>query len=192
MNIRTRSYLSFGLILFLFLSSSIYQLVQSSKQVDEIKEVNETTLKAALIAQDLEQILNTYQIQILLPAVGAATQESIKPLLERYIAEFTDKATTYAKLKPDENENIQEIMRIFSDFVKGNNEEATRLNELAIKMGNDNAVEINNSLGDVVQISEETSENTILYQVFVLTIAVLLSYYFTVSLTRPIRQLIDT
>ncbi|SEA61132.1 methyl-accepting chemotaxis protein [Paenibacillus sp. 276b] len=191
MSIRTRTFLSFGIILLLLLSTTLYQLQQSNIQVDEIKKANERTLKAALIAQDLEQLLNGFQIQMLLPSTESTIPTSKQPIIQGYIKDFREKATLYARLIPEENESIQEIMLIFSDYIRGDIKNAVRLNELVIDMRNQNTKKLSESLNHVVKTSEETRGNVLIFQIFILTSSFLLSYYFGLSLTRPIHKLIN-
>lgn len=192
MSIRMQSFISFGIIIFLFLGNFGFQFIQSNSQIEEIQEVNEKTLQSALLAQDIQQLLNIYQLQLLLPAAGAATVEEVKPMLENDAKEFAVKAALYAKLNPEENNKVSDIIRVFTDFTNGNTQEAISLNEQVTEMKNHNVDKIRGSLNHVVTTNEVTYRNSLLVQSIIIVVALLCSYFFARSLTRPIHRLIQT
>lgn len=192
MSIRIQSLLSFGVILALFLGNFGFQYVQSKSQINEVQQVNDKTLQSALLAQDIQQILNGYQIQLLLPAAGAATMDAVKPMLSDFAQDFSNKTALYAKLNPEESNKVTDITRMFTDLTNGRTQETISLNEQVMEMKNRNVDKIRNSLNHVVQTNEDTYRNSFIVQSAIIVVALISAYLFALSITRPIQRLIMT
>ncbi|MCL6601236.1 MAG: HAMP domain-containing methyl-accepting chemotaxis protein [Paenibacillus sp.] len=191
MSIRTKSFLSFGVLLLLFLAASFYQIVKTNVQNAEIREVNEKTLKSSLLAQELQQTLYSYQIQSMLPATGYATFEEVKPTIDGLVKSFISVLDQYQTLNPESKGNIQTLKQDFSEYVGGDAGKATVLYEAVGEFNNSNIENITKSLKNVVSSNDELRKNSVILQVFIFLIAICVSFFFARSLINPIKRLIN-
>lgn len=70
MNVKFRSFLSFGIIFLLILFLGIFQQLQSTSQIDHVREIKDKTLQSALLSDELK--LSVVQVQQYLSDISAS------------------------------------------------------------------------------------------------------------------------
>ncbi|MEK4274583.1 methyl-accepting chemotaxis protein [Paenibacillus sp. FSL R7-0026] len=191
MNIRIKSLLSFGVVIFLFVLTVSYQNYNMKMQSSKLKELNQLKLQSALTAQELLQTLTDYQIQIMLPATGYATSSSIEPTVKMILENFNVLLNRYATLNPHSLDQISQIKTAYDAFInKGDTSSGERLSELMLDLKQNHVRQINNNVEAMISENETRYNQSFYFQIGVVIAVIILSLLFARSLTRPIQQLV--
>lgn len=195
MRITVRSIMAFGTLLLLFSSISLYQLILTKSQNTQLWKVNEINLQSALLAQDLEQTLSSYQIQNMLPATGYLTKEEIEPNIKQLVDSFNDTLNNYQNLNPSSSAKVQQIKEYFDTFIspKPNSdpEVGEKLFTVVEGLKNTNIDQMKNSLNSVIQTGENQENKVLVTLLLFVALGITISYVFARSLVTPIKRLIS-
>ncbi|WP_433921046.1 hypothetical protein [Paenibacillus taichungensis] len=146
MNIRNKMILSFGTVILLYIIGLSYQNYNSTIQIEKLNEMKQVTLSSTLAAQELQQTLTDYQIQMMLPAIGYASQESVQTNTRALLDKFNSLLREYASLNPSVSVTIDQIKTAYSAYIEqGNIGAGEQLNKLILDLKENNVNQINST-----------------------------------------------
>lgn len=159
MSVKTRNFLSFGIILFLFVLLGAYQINQSSSQVKEVKSIRNKTLQTSITADRLK--LSVVQVQQFLSDISATRGKDGlndgKEEAEKYSIMFNQDLNQLKKLNPEDADQLQAISESFRDYYAMGQEMA----DLYIEEG---PVKGNQMMPSFDQTAKDINEKVELYQ----------------------------
>jgi len=194
MSIKSKSIVSFGVIIFMFAVSSLYQLFTSNSHNKEIREVNDVTLQSALYAQDIEQKLYAYQIQSLLTAIGYSSEGDTQAQLDIFAQEIRELINQYEQLNPQAKEQMETIKSNFERFHNptddGDKNAAMKLYADVGTLKESNIEHISTTLHNIVVSSENQQRITLFLQIGIILIGLIVAFLFAQKIVQPLKALI--
>ncbi|MEN1990519.1 methyl-accepting chemotaxis protein [Paenibacillus hubeiensis] len=192
MNIRTKTLLSFGTVILLYIIALSYQNYNSTIQIEKLNEMKQVTLSSALVAQELQQTLTDYQIQIMLPAIGYASQESVQATTRDLLEKFNSLLQEYSSLNPSVTVTIAQIKAAYSEYIeKGNVGAGEQLNKLILDLKENNVNQINSTVETLISDNQRANQQAFYFQIGVAVFVIILSFWLSNSLVRPIHRLVE-
>ena len=215
MSIRSRNFLSFGIIFLLFLTFGTVQIVNLTSQVKQLEEIKDKTLQSALLADQLK--LSVVQVQQYLSDISATRAqdgfddgfklaEAHSKLFYRDIGKLKELHPTEAKeldaIKLSFDSYYETGQRMANQYIQGGTEKGNELMPLFDK----NSLDINRKVDDyqkkylssinqsLQDIHDLMNKNKVVIGILggiIFVLAIIISIFLSRSIIAPLRKLMD-
>jgi len=216
MNIRSKIFLSFGIIFLLLFLLGIFQHVQSEEQSKKLDKIEHTTLQAVLAADELR--LSVVQVQQFLSDISATqAKDGLDDGFDeadRYKENFHQYMKKLKSLHPNDKQELEKIDDAFDSYYnvgtdmanayvnkgveEGNalmlsfDKESLRINNVVKEYQDKYVLKINQSLKDSQGLSEQNQLSFKLFGGVVFLFILIIGTMLSRSLTRPVNALIQS
>lgn len=191
MNIRKKFILAFGLVVVLFLTTIGFVNLAITNQNQQIAVIKDEVLQSSLIASELQQSLSNYQIVSLLGDSGYLAQGDEDQQKQQLAKLFTEKLQQYRQLNPEMGEDAANALPLFEQFVSGDAKAAEQLTLIIAGLKDSSTERIQNGLSEVLDLGWSVFGSVLLLQAVIFVVVITISVFFSESITRPIRRLIQ-
>lgn len=213
MSIKGKSLSLFAVIFVSFFCLQLYQFYTASEQGKKLREMEERTLKAALLSEEMK--LAVVQVQQWLTDISATrAQDGLNDgfaLAEQYAQQFYANLAELQSLMPEEADALNEMSQSFAayyemgqkmanDYIsfgtaKGNetmgafDQASEDINQRIDEVRDKNVAQINQAMQEVESINQQNFRVTVVFFVIVLAVSLVAVFFYIRSLIRPLHQL---
>ncbi|MFM1654238.1 methyl-accepting chemotaxis protein [Brevibacillus sp. B_LB10_24] len=214
MTIKMKSFISFAAIFIAFIVMQLFQYFISEAQWKELKKIEDYTLNAALMADDLK--LSVVQVQQWLTDISATRgTDGLDDGFDqaaKYAAVFHENLKQMKRMYPQEAQMFDETevsfaryyemgQKMANEYIAGGNERGNQImgefdksaediNKRIDELRNSKLTEITNAVSQIEQTNKSNNKISVIYLVLVLAIGLVVVYLHSRSVIRPLKRLI--
>ncbi|MFU1794173.1 methyl-accepting chemotaxis protein [Paenibacillus azoreducens] len=215
MSIKMKSFISFAVLFIAFIAMQLFQYFISEAQWKELKKIEDHTLKAALLADDLK--LSVVQVQQWLTDISATRgKDGLDDGFDqaaKYAALFHENLKKMKDMYPHEAQKLDETKTSFdryyemgkkmaNEYIAGGYERGNRImgefdksaediNKRIDELRNSKLIEITNAVLQAEQTNKANNQLSVIYLVIVLAVGLVVVYLHSRSVIRPLKKLIQ-
>jgi methyl-accepting chemotaxis protein len=214
MSIKVKLVLSFSIIFIFWAGTFGYQYIAGQKQLEQVKEIEEKTLKSALLADDMK--LAVVEVQQWLTDISATRGldglDDGFELAETYAVQFYKDLDELAGIHPEQREKLEEIRASFAayydmgkkmaeDYIEGGTERgnqtmgkfdytSTDINNRINQFRTEQISNITNSIENIEQTNKKSIQNLLISSIAVIAVSMAIAMILSWTLTRSLNRLI--
>lgn len=216
MNVKLKSYLSFGVIFLLILFLGIFQQINANAQKSYTQQVKDKTLQSALLADQLK--LSVVQVQQYLSDISATrAQDGLDDGFEKAEQQsqvFYKNLNKLKQLDPERAKELEAIKLSFDSYYlngkqmaqqyiqdgpeKGNkamgnfDQTALDINNKVDQFQNKKVSEISESLGDIEKLIDKNELNFDIIGIIVFVAGIIIATLLSRAIHKPLQKLIES
>lgn len=203
----------FAIIIAMFAAVILFQFMESSAQSSLTTEMEAKTLRSALLAEEMK--LSVVQVQQWLTDISATQgKDGLNDgmqLAEQFAEQFQQQLEELKQLNPEEGERLQNVDRVFQAYYAGGkkmaeayisggpasgnqmmgefDQQADRINEEVDAFRKEKVEQITQSVSQIKRSIEQTNQMMIIFFLSVLTVSLVIGFWLSRSITKPLRAL---
>lgn len=215
MSIKLKNLVAFTVVFLFFISMQLYQFYISEMQWKDLKKIEDQTLKAALLADELK--LSVVQVQQWLTDISATRgKDGLDDGFanaEKYAKLFYEKLEEMNKTLPHETQMLQETKHSFdryyemgkkmaNEYIEGGHEKgnlimgefdktAEDINKRIDSIRSSKLAEITESVAKVEQANQSNIRFSFIYFIVFLLVGLTVVYVHSRTIIRPLNRLIQ-
>lgn len=191
MSIRKKMLFAFGTVIVLYLVALSYQNYKSLIQNEKLEEIRKVQFTSSLKAQEMQESLMEYQVQMMLPAIGYASKESVEEASAQLLAKFKQALQEYSALNPSEKNEVDQIQEAYSSYIdQGQLEGGQKLNELILGLKSKSVIDVNSNIHTLITSNKNAFWQSVTYQLFVTLLVIVISLLLARSIIKPTERLV--
>ncbi|WP_427051281.1 methyl-accepting chemotaxis protein [Paenibacillus sp. TC-CSREp1] len=191
MSIRKKMLFAFGTVIVLYLVALSYQNYKSLIQNEKLEEIRKVQFTSSLKAQEMQESLMEYQVQMLLPAIGYASKESVEEASAQLLAKFKQALQEYSALNPSEKNEVDQIQEAYFSYIdQGHLEGGQKLNELILGLKSKSVIDVDSNIHTLITSNKNAFWQSVTYQSFVTLLVIVISLLLARSIIRPTERLV--
>nr|WP_145402067.1 HAMP domain-containing methyl-accepting chemotaxis protein [Paenibacillus xylanexedens] len=191
MSIRKKMLFAFGTVIVLYLVALSYQNYKSLIQNEKLEEIRKVQFTSSLKAQEMQESLMEYQVQMMLPAIGYASKESVEEASAQLLAKFKQALQEYAALNPSEKNEVDQIQEAYFSYIdQGHLEGGQKLNELILGLKSKSVIDVDSNIHTLITSNKNVFWQSITYQSFVTLLVIVISLLLARSIIKPTERLL--
>lgn len=216
MNVKLKTFLSFGILFLLVLILGVFQQINANTQKNNAQQVKEKTLQAALTADQLK--LSVVQVQQYLSDISATrSQDGLDDGFEKAEEQskiFYENLSKLKRIDPKKSKELDAIELSFDSYYsngksmakqyiqggpkKGNkvmasfDQSALDINSKVEKLQKENVSNINQSLDDIENLINKNEVNFDIIALIVFVVAIVVAILLSRAILNPLGQLMES
>ncbi|MGO4532404.1 methyl-accepting chemotaxis protein [Paenibacillus sp. 2TAF8] len=192
MSIRKKMLVVFGTVIVLYLVALSYQNYKSLIQNEKLEEIRKIQFTSSLKAQEMQESLMEYQVQMMLPSIGYASKETVEEASAQLLAKFKQALQEYSALNPSEKNEVVQIQEAYSSYIdQGHLEGGQKLNELILGLKSKSVTDVNSNIHTLITSNKNVFWQSITYQSCVTLLVILISLLLARSFIKPTERLVQ-
>ncbi|WP_366295753.1 HAMP domain-containing methyl-accepting chemotaxis protein [Paenibacillus sp. AN1007] len=191
MSIRRKMLFVFGTVIVLYLVALSYQNYKSLIQNEKLEEIRKVQFTSSLKAQEMQESLMEYQVQMMLPSIGYASKESVEEASAQLLTKFKQALQEYSALNPSEKNEAVQIQEAYSSYIdQGHLEGGQKLNELILGLKSKSVIDVNSNIHTLITSNKNVFWQSITYQLLVTLLVIVIALLLARSIIKPIERLV--
>ena len=191
MSIRRKMLFVFGTVIVLYLVALSYQNYKSLIQNEKLEEIRKVQFTSSLKAQEMQESLMEYQVQMMLPSIGYASKESVEEASAQLLTKFKQALQEYSALNPSEKNEAVQIQEAYSSYIdQGHLERGQKLNELILGLKSKSVIDVNSNIHTLITYNKNVFWQSITYQLLVTLLVIVIALLLARSIIKPIERLV--
>ncbi|KAA8787256.1 HAMP domain-containing protein [Paenibacillus amylolyticus] len=191
MSIRRKMLFVFGTVIVLYLVALSYQNYKSLIQNEKLEEIRKVQFTSSLKAQEMQESLMEYQVQMMLPSIGYASKESVEEASAQLLTKFKQALQEYSALNPSEKNEVVQIQEAYSSYIdQGHLEGGQKLNELILGLKSKSVIDVNSNIHTLITSNKNVFWQSITYQLLVTLLVIVIALLLARSIIKPIEHLV--